>query len=490
MDILPIVSIILSIAIVCLVIWAVRRITAKDNTSSETERMAAMEMLRRENELMKRDYEGRMQLMQDNFQQRSAEAEKNRREQADAMVESQRRQLEELRDNQRRQIEMLKESQQQQIDALKESQRHQMDDLREQTKAEFRAMSQELIQAESERLSSRNTENIEALLNPFKEKIESFQKLVRDNHDQENAARNSLMGQIESLMKLNQTIGEEARNLTSALKNDSKVQGDWGEMVLQTLLEQGGLEKGVHFQTQVTRDETDSVLKNEEGDMLRPDVLLYLPDNKTLVIDSKVSLKAFADYCAADDEGARKDLLKKHIASVRRHIDELCRANYTSYVKNACDHTLMFIPTENAYLLAVKEDPALWKYAYEKHVAIVSPTHLFSVVQLIGQLWTQDAQNRNVLAIAEEGGKLYDKFVLFCDTFTKLEKNLKDADRTYGDAMKHLVAGKGNLVGRAEKLRALGAKVKKRLPEPLLARTDSIEEDAPAALPEPDSNAK
>ena len=278
--------------------------------------------------------------------------------------------------------------------------------------------------------------------------------------------------QIERLVKLNETIGEEARNLTSALKGNSKVQGDWGEMILETLLENAGLERGINFETQLTRDSGGNVLKNDEGKLLRPDVLIKLPDNHSIIVDSKVSLTAFIDYCNAEDENVRIVAGKKHLQSVYAHIDELYAKMYQNNLKGAADYVMMFIPNESAYIAAVQLDINLWKYAYERGVIIVSPTHLFSVMSIVSQLWRQDKQNRNAMMIAERGGKLYDKLVLFMDSFEKVGKSIDDAMTSYNKSFNQLRTGKGNVLRQAEDMKALGAKASKSLPERL---SDSAE---------------
>ncbi len=349
--------------------------------------------------------------------------------------------------------------------------------LSEQSSQAFETLSKRILEAESDRLVKRSNERLSEIVNPLRERIEEFKKLVSDSYDKENMARAGLMVQIEQLMTLNKSISDEAHNLTTALKGDSKTQGDWGEMVLQTLLEQGGLTEGIHFEVQVTRNASGEVLRDESGRALRPDVVINLPDSKRLVVDSKVSLSAFVNYCSAESEQLRKEYGKAHLLSVKKHITELGAKQYQSNIKDACGHVLMFIPTENAYLLAIKLEPNLWSEAYKQNVAIVSPTHLFSVVHLISQLWTQDAQNKNVQKIAERGAALYDKLTLFCENYLKLGVAIDNLQKGYSDSYKQLATGRGNIIRRAEELRALGANAKKRLPEKLVDDASVDEEN-------------
>jgi DNA recombination protein RmuC len=369
-----------------------------------------------------------------------------------------------MQDSHQREMEMMRRSHEEQRRDMKEDFNRRMETLKSETSNEYRMLAQQILRQESDRLRSSNNEQLNDIITPLKERIESFNKLVVDTYDKESQARAGLAGQVEQLMKLNQTISQEAHDLTTALKGDSKTQGDWGEMILETLLEQAGLVRDLHFSTQVTRDANGNVIHSEKGGSLRPDVIIHLPDHRELIVDSKVSLTAFADYCATDDPKQRDILAKRHLESVKKHIKELSDKAYQDNLKNTGEHVLMFIPTENAYLMAVRLDPTLWKYAYDNRVAIVSPTHLFSVVQIISQLWKQDDQNRHVLLIAEEGGKLYDKLCTFATHFEKIAAGLAQAQRSYDDARKVLATGQGNAISKAQKMRELGAKATKAFP--------------------------
>lgn len=397
-------------------------------------------------------------------------AVKMKKEQSnDAIIESQRKQMTE---SVNRQIDLLTRQHARQMEMLTAKYEQQNEALRQEMMLQFNVLASDVLKRNSESLKEANSEQIDALLRPLKENIESFKKTISEGYVKETSSRKLLEVQIERLVKLNETIGEEARNLTSALKGNSKVQGDWGEMILETLLENAGLERGINFETQLTRDSGGNVLKNDEGKLLRPDVLIKLPDNHSIIVDSKVSLTAFVDYCNAEDENVRIVAGKKHLQSVYAHIDELYAKMYQNNLKGAADYVMMFIPNESAYIAAVQLDINLWKYAYERGVIIVSPTHLFSVMSIVSQLWRQDKQNRNAMLIAERGGKLYDKLVLFMDSFEKVGKSIDDAMTSYNKSFNQLRTGKGNVLRQAEDMKALGAKASKSLPERL---SDSAE---------------
>ena len=265
---------------------------------------------------------------------------------------------------------------------------------------------------------------------------------------------------------LNRRITEETTNLTNALKGNSKVQGDWGEMILETILESSNLVNGIHYTTQQN-------FKDEEGNNLRPDVVLNLPDSKQIVIDSKVSLTAFVNYVHADDASERDKAMKEHLRSVRAHVDELGCKSYQSLV-NSPDFVIMFIPNEPAFLAALQGDPSIWGDAYRRKVIISSPTNLFALLKIVDDLWKRDNQSKNALAIAREGANLYDKFVGFAETLLDIGKNLDTASRNYEKAMGQLKTGKGNLIARSEKLREMGVKATKSLPSAL----NDYEEDS------------
>lgn len=319
---------------------------------------------------------------------------------------------------------------------------------------------------------------MEQMLAPLKEKLETFRSVVTQTHALQLKDRADLQAQIKQLVSVNHTLGQEARQLSTALKNDNKKQGDWGETHLITLLEQGGLKEGIHFNVQVTRRPDGTSIRNQNGMPLRPDVIINLPDKKMIIVDAKTSLKAYMEYVNADTESQRQAALKHHVLSVKRHITELGMKDYPAALPDACGHVLMYIPTENAYLAAMQADPSLWKYAYNNNVTMVTATHLFSVVQLLAQLWRQDDQEKNVIRIATEGGKLYDKLVVFVNYFSKIEDTVQTLHKRIDDAKRTLYDGSGNLLQKAEKMRELGAKTYKHLPDEYVALMKEEEENA------------
>lgn len=405
----------------------------------------------------------------------------------EAMREQQQTQIATLKETQTLQIEALHAAQKEYIDTLRkefEKEREQLkerirqreEDMRRENLAQFKAVAAEIFKEHTGGLKQANAEQLDALLRPLSENIEGFRKIVRETYVQETASRKSLTDQIERLMKLNETIGLDARNLTSALKGNSKVQGDWGEMVLETMLQRAGLEQGIHYQCQVSRDTDGTPLRAEGGELRRPDVIVFLPDSRKLIIDSKVSLTAFADYCNASDEAQRRRASQRNLESVRRHIDELASKRYQDVVEGSARHTLMFIPNEGAYIAAIQESSELWQYAWERNVAIVSPIHLFSVMKVISQLWIQDKQNRNTLEIARRGGRLYEKIAGYVSALQEVGTHLQRATVSYDTALSRLTSGRGNIVKLAQELKELGAKTEKQLPPTL---TDKAQEETP-----------
>lgn len=336
--------------------------------------------------------------------------------------------------------------------------------LKEDSRLVFKDVAQQLLAEQSRSMREANDARMDEIVKPLKENLESLKRSIDGYKTEQVSYAAALKQQIKDLSDMNRNIGQEAKELTLALRGDSKVQGDWGEMMLKQILDLSGLQEGVNYETQMTREADGSVLKGEEGNRLRPDVVFFMPDNKRLVIDSKVSLTAYIDYVNADDDAARNEALKRHLASVRKHVDELATKKYQQ-IKDSADFVMMFVPNEPAYMLAMSSDDMLWEYAYKRQVVMVSPTHLISVVKLISQLWARDRQSKNAIAIADEAGKMYDKLVGFIADMETVGKALDNAQKAHGDALKKLSEGKGNLVGRAQKVKELGAKATKLLPE-------------------------
>ena len=334
--------------------------------------------------------------------------------------------------------------------------------LRLESERAFREIATSIFDEKSKVMRENNRTQLGEILTPFKSDLENLKKTIHDCYTGEVSEVKSLRDTIKDLQDLNNTIGREAKELTLALKGNSKVQGDWGEMLLKQLLEKSGLEEGVNYVLQATENEDGSKIKGEEGGQLRPDAIFHLPEGKSLIIDSKVSLTAYTDYVNASVED-QPAMLALHLRSIKNHVDELARKEYPKYVKNSADFVMMFVPNEGAYLAALNADKDLWANAYDRHVVIISPTHLISVLKLMYQLWMRDKQTKNALKIADETGKLYDKFVGFVDDLEEVGKHLDKASAVYGEAHKKLSSGKGNILSRVESIKELGIKANKRL---------------------------
>ena len=334
--------------------------------------------------------------------------------------------------------------------------------LRSESEMIFREIATSIFDEKSKVMRESNRNQLGEILTPFKSDLESLRKTINDCYTGEVSEVKSLRDSINELKDLNTSIGREAKELSMALKGNSKVQGDWGEMLLKQLLEKSGLEEGVNYILQATENEDGSKIKSEDGGQLRPDAVFYLPEGKSLVIDSKVSLTAYTDYVNASAE-EQPTALAAHLRSVKQHIEELARKEYPKYVQNAADFVMMFVPNEGAYLAALNADKELWESAYQRHIVIISPTHLISVLKLMYQLWIRDKQTKNALKIAEETGKLYDKFVNFVGDLEEVGRHIDKANVVYEEAYKKLSSGKGNLLSRVEGIRELGAKTAKRL---------------------------
>lgn len=344
------------------------------------------------------------------------------------------------------------------------------------TEERFKNIATSILDENSRKFKEQNESRLSEILVPLKENIEQFKKTVTDTYSTEARERFSLQEKIKELVDLNKSIGKEAKELTDALRGNSKIQGDWGEMILETILEKSGLKRDVHFKIQQTTDENGNTIRDSEGHALRPDVVVNYPDGRCIVIDSKVSLTAYVNMMNADNADDRERYGRQHLMSVKSHIRELSDKNYQEYVGDKkTDFVMMFIPNEAAYMIAMNLDANLWQEAYDRRVLLISPTHLISAVRLMEQLWRQDDMKRNVGAIADESGKMYDKFVGFVDDMLKIEKGLDNTRGAFDSAMKKLKTGSGNLVRKAENLRKMGAKTSKQLNPAIIPEEDTDE---------------
>ncbi len=359
-------------------------------------------------------------------------------------------------------------------------QKQQMDEAKRQMQTEFENIAAKILEDKSRKFTDLNRENLSGILKPLGEHLEKFHRQVNDVYDKESKERFSLAKEVEKLVRQTQASEEITRNLTNALRANPKVQGDWGEMILENILEHSGLQRDREYFVQHTlRDDTGATLKSEQGRIMRPDVVVNLPDERKVVIDSKVSLTAYVSYVEAEGTDQQGIFLKRHLDSVRQHIDELAGKSYPDYA-GALDYVLMFVPNEPAYILTMNSDKELWAYAFKHRVVMISPTNLIVSLRLISDLWKRDRQNRNVQKIAERGRMLYDKLAGFVETMGRLGDSIRRTHAAYDEAMNQLREGRGNLVDHAEKLRALGLNPKKRLKA--AAGAEEIEDDEPEEL--------
>ena len=339
-----------------------------------------------------------------------------------------------------------------------EKQQQETEKLQEKFSTEFENLANRLLEEKSEKFSQQNRKQIGELLNPLKEKIEGFEKKVTEVYQSEAKDRSALQGEIKVLMELNQKISSEANELTKALKGDTKKQGNWGEMILERVLERSGLVKGQEFELQYA-DTTD------DGRRIQPDVIVHLPDKKHVIIDAKVSLIAYERLVNAPGEAEQKQALKAHLDSVRQHIKGLAEKNYPAARKLNCpDFVLMFLPVESSFSAAVQGDNDLFAYAWDQRIVLVSPSTLLASLRTIAATWKQEKQTRHALEIARQAGSLYDKFVGFVEDMKKIETGIEQLEKSYQSAMNKLQYGSGNLIRRAENIRGLGIKTAKRLP--------------------------
>lgn len=340
-----------------------------------------------------------------------------------------------------------------------QTQKREMEELHKKFTLEFENIATKILETNSEKITTVNRKNIGEVLNPLREKIELFEKKVEDTYRQGLKDQTDLRAELKKLYELNARISEEAGNLTKALKGDVKKQGNWGEVVLERILERSGLNEGPQGYRRQFSDVTD------DGKRIQPDIVIDLPDNKHIIIDSKVSLVAYEKAVNAADEKERLQAVKEHLLSLKTHIKSLSEKHYqTARQLNSPDFVLLFIPVEASFGLAVQEDHELFSFAWDQKVVLVSPSTLLATLRTIASVWQQENQTRNAIEIARQGGALYDKFVGFVADLEKIGKNISATQNSYTDAMNKLQTGSGNLVSRVENLRKLGAKTTKELP--------------------------
>ena len=345
-----------------------------------------------------------------------------------------------------------------------ETQKEEMNGLNEKFSKEFENIANRILDEKTEKFTNTNKTNIESLLKPLGENLDKFKAKVEEVYDKESKERFSLGEKVKELAELNQVISEEAKNLTRALKGESKTQGRWGEMILESILEKSGLVKDREYfmEHQLLDDEGKAILSESEGKKMRPDAVIKYPDNRSVIIDSKVSLIAFTRYLDSTDAEIQKVELAAHVSSIKTHIVALSSKGYDDYNK-ALDFVMMFIPSEPAYIAAMQGDPDLWNFAYDKRILLLNPTNLITSLKLIVDLWKREYQNQNAIEIADRGAKLYDKFVGFVENLKGVGEGINKAQTKYDEAFKQLSTGNDNLVLQATKLKNLGLNPKKKL---------------------------
>ena len=348
--------------------------------------------------------------------------------------------------------------------------------IQEEGKLQFENLANKILEEKTEKFTTLNQNNLKNILEPFQEKITDLKNRVNEAYEKENKERFSLGERVKELALLNQQISEDAKRLTKALKGESKTQGNWGEMILESILEKSGLVKGrEYFLEHELRDEDNKALFSEfSGKKMRPDAVVKYPDERNVIIDSKVSLTAFTELVDETDSDIYQIKISQHLSSIKTHISQLSQKAYDDYGKSL-DFVMMFIPSEPAYIAAMQADQNLWNFAYEKRILLLNPSNLITSLKLIADLWKREYQNRNSMEIADRGAKLYDKFAGFVENLEKVGKNLDLAKNVYNDAFKQLSTGNDNLIIQTQKLKSLGIKNKKELPQSLIDKGNFLE---------------
>lgn len=357
--------------------------------------------------------------------------------------------------------------------------REQKATLTQELRESFQSVATEIIRERTQDLNERT----EATLKPLREDLQRFGRQVTETYQEESRERFSLKNEIKNLVERSQAISEETTNLTRALRGDSKVQGDWGEMILERILERSGLRRGEEYFVQETlRDESGRLITTEDNrGGLRPDVIVRYPNSGAMVIDSKVSLTAYSRYLSADTDEVRAIALREHLQSIRKHIDELSRKKYEEHVSGAANFVMLFIPNEPAYSLALSHEPSLWEEAYAKNVVLINGTNLIAALRMAQDMWQRERQERNIRLILEKATGLYDQFALFTKTFVKVGERLQAAKEDFDKAQGQLSEGRGNLVRRVEQLKELGIKTNKTISAKLLSEEDILPQELPEA---------
>jgi DNA recombination protein RmuC len=350
-------------------------------------------------------------------------------------------------------------------------QKSEIERLQEKFTKEFENLANKIFEEKGNKFSEQNKEKLNEIINPLREQINKFEQKVEETNKESIKGHASLKEQLLMLKEMNQQVTQEAKNLTTALKGQSKTQGNWGEFILESILEKSGLVKGREYVVQES-------ITAESGKRFQPDVIINLPENKSIIIDSKVSLVGYEKFVSSDDEHEKQLGLREHINSIRSHIKNLSGKNYQNlYQLESLDFVLMFMPIEPAFAYAVQNDPSLFSDAFEQNIVIVSPSTLLATLRTISSIWRQESQNKNALEIARQSGEMLDKFTAFVEDLISVGKGLVGAKDNYDKAMNKLTEGRGNLISRSEKIKKLGAKASKSLPPNILNRADIDDEN-------------
>ena len=329
-------------------------------------------------------------------------------------------------------------------------------------KIEFENLANKILEEKTGKFTEQNKKNLDEILNPLKDRIQQFEKKVDETHKKDIEDRASIQERIKNLIETSQQISEDAKSLTKALKGDSKTQGNWGELILENILERSGLVKDREYFVQQS-------FKDESGNRFQPDVIVKYPGDRSVVIDSKVSLTAYERFVSSENSNDQEKILNEHLISIKNHIKELSEKSYQDlYQLKSLDFVMMFIPIEPSYLVAIQKDPDLWNFAYDKRILLISPTNLIAALKMIASMWRQEYQSQHVMEIAQQSGALYDKFVGLVEDLQDIGNKLESTKKVYEGAMNKISTGKGNLISRVEKIKQLGAKTKKELPNELL----------------------
>ena len=353
------------------------------------------------------------------------------------------------------------------LQQLLDSQKEEIVKIQEEAKLQFENLANKILEEKTLKFTEQNQQNLKNILNPLQEKITDFEKKVENTHKESIDYHAALRQQILGLKEMNLQMSKETLNLTKALKGDSKIQGNWGELVLERVLEKSGLEKGREYEIQKS-------FTTEEGNRVQPDVIINLPDGKKMIVDSKVSLTAYEKYINEEDDEQKSSFLKEHVNSLKRHVEQLGSKNYQHlYQMESPDFVLLFIPIEPAFAIALNEDTQLYNKAFERNIVIVTPSTLLATLRTIDSMWTNQKQQENAYEIARQAGALYDKFDGFVTDLVKIGKKMDEAKTEYEGAMNKLVDGKGNLITSVQKLKIMGAKAKKSLPDAIINRANS-----------------